>query len=163
MNRTDLTVSAVVERDGRFLVVEERSSGMVVVKHPGGRIEAGESPEQAVIRKTREETGCSITVGGLLGVYLWIHPQTRQQYLRIVYVGNYVSHDTACMLDDAVYAVHWLIPADLERRSQDHRSPIVMRCVRDFLDGRRQPENLLAGLTPLQQNVSAVMANAALV
>jgi phosphatase NudJ len=102
-------------------------------------------------------------VGGLLGVYLWIHPQTRQQYLRIAYVGNYVSHDEARMLDDGVYAVHWLTPADLERRTQTLRSPIVMRCVDDYLAGQRQPDNWLSGLMPVQQNVAAVMANAALV
>ena len=49
MHVTDLTVSAVVERDGRFLIVEERSSGVVVMNHPGGHIESGESPEQAVV------------------------------------------------------------------------------------------------------------------
>ena len=89
MNRTDLTVSAVVERDGRFLIVEERSSGIVVMNHPGGHIEAGESPELAVVREAFEETGCEITAGSLVGVYLWIHPQTRQrQFVDRIRRGN---------------------------------------------------------------------------
>ena len=163
MNRTDLTVSAVIERDGRFLIVEERSSGLIVINHPGGHIESGESPEQAVVRETLEETGCTINVGGLLGIYLWIHPQTRQQFLRIVYVGNYLSHDEDRALDDSVYAIHWLTPADLQRRLEKLRTPIVMRCVEDYLAGKRQPESLLSDFMPLQQNVSAVMATAALV
>ncbi len=163
MNKTDLTVSAVVERDGRFLIFEERSSGIVVMNHPGGHIEAGESPEQAVVREALEETGCQITAGELLGVYLWIHPQTRQQYLHIAYVGNYISHDDTRRLDDGVYAVHWFSPADLERRMQRVRSPIVMRCVKDYLAGQRKSDNFLSGLMPVQQNVAAVMANAALV
>ena len=163
MNRTDFTVSAVVERDGRFLIVEERSSGIVVMNHPGGHIGAGESPEEAVVREGFEETGCEITLGSLVGVYLWIHPQTRQQYLHIAYVGNYIAHDEARRLDDGVYGVHWLSPADLERRMQSLRSPIVMRCVEDYLAGHRQPDNFLASLMPVQQNVSAVIANAALV
>jgi 8-oxo-dGTP pyrophosphatase MutT (NUDIX family) len=162
MNRTDLTVSAVVERDGRFLIVEERSSGTVVMNHPGGHIETGESPEQAVVREALEETGCVITVGGLLGVYLWIQPQTRQQYLCIAYVGKFLSHDDSRVLDDGVYGVHWLSPADLQRRMQKLCSPVVMRCVEDYLAGRRQPDNFLARLMPVQQNVAAVMANAAL-
>ena len=160
---TDLTVSAVVERDGRFLIVEERSSGVVVMNHPGGHIESGESPEQAVVREALEETGCKITVGEMLGIYLWIHPQTRQQYLRIAYVGNYVSHDESRVLDDGVYAIHWLTPADIQQRMQRLRSPMVMRCVEDYLAGRRQPDSFLASLMPVQQNVAAVMANAALV
>ncbi len=160
---TDLTVSAVVERDGRFLIVEERSSGVVVMNHPGGHIESGESPEQAVVREALEETGCKITVGEMLGIYLWIHPQTRQQYLRIAYVGNYVSHDESRVLDDGVYAIHWLTPADIRQRMQRLRSPMVMRCVEDYLAGRRQPDSFLASMMPVQQNVAAVMANAALV
>ena len=153
----------MVERDGRFLVVEERLSGVVVVNHPGGHIEGGESPEQAVVREALEETGCQITVGGLVGVNLWIHPQTRQQYLRIAYVGNYHSHDESRVLDDGVYGVHWLTPADLKHRMQSLRSPIVMCCVEDYLAGQRQPDSFLASLMPVQQNVAAVMANAALV
>ncbi len=163
MHRTDLAVSAVVEHEGRFLIVEERSSGVVVMSHPGGHIEVGESPEQAVVREALEETSCQITVGGLLGVYLWIHPQTRQQYLRIAYVANYVSHDDNLVLDDGINAVHWFTPADLQRRMQTFRSPIVMRCVEDYLAGKRKPDSFLAILMPLQQNVAAVMANAALV
>jgi 8-oxo-dGTP pyrophosphatase MutT (NUDIX family) len=163
MNKTDLTVSAVVERDGRFLIVEERSSGIVVMNHPGGHIEAGESPEQAVVREALEETGCQITVGALLGVYLWIHPQTRQQYLRIAYVGSYLSHDESRVLDNGVYAVHWFTPADLRQRMQRLRSPMVMRCVEDFQAGLRKSDSFLSGLMPVQQNVAAVMANAALV
>ncbi|HEX9852645.1 MAG TPA: NUDIX domain-containing protein, partial [Woeseiaceae bacterium] len=84
---TDLTVSAVVARNEKYLIVEERSSGVVVITQPGGHIEAGESPEDAVVRETMEESGCLISVSGLLGVYLWIHPQTRQQFLRIAYTA----------------------------------------------------------------------------
>ena len=99
----------------------------------------------------------------MLGIYLWIHPQTRQQYLRLAYVGNYVSHDESRVLDDGVYAIHWLTPADIQQRMQRLRSPMVMRCVEDYLAGRRQPDSFLASLMPVQQNVAAVMANAALV
>jgi hypothetical protein len=76
---TDLTVSAVVERHERFLTIEKRVSGVVVVTQPGAHIETDESPEQATIRGGLQESGCQFTVTGLLGVYLWIHPQTRQQ------------------------------------------------------------------------------------
>ena len=80
-----------------------------------------------------------------------------------MYVGNYISHDESRMLDDGVFAVHWLTPADLERRMQDFRTPVVMRCVEDYLAGQREPDGLLAGLMPLQENAAAVMASAALV
>ena len=68
MLSTDLTVSAVVAQNDRFLMIEHRSSGVVVVTQPGGHIETGEAPEQAVVREALEETGCEISVSGLLGV-----------------------------------------------------------------------------------------------
>ena len=160
---TDLTVSAVVEIDDRFLMIEERSSGIVVVNQPGGHIQAGESPEQAIIRETVEEARCEITVSGLLGVYLWIHPQSRQQFLRIVYTADMVSEDHSRNLDNGIFAVHWYTLADLRQRKKDLRSPVVMRCVEDYVSGHRQPDSLLAGMAPVQQNVSSIIANACLV
>ena len=160
---TDLTVSAVVEQDGRYLIVEERSSGVAVLTQPGGHIETDESPEQAVVRETLEETRHVVEVDSLLGVYLWIHPQTRQQFLRIVYVADLVREDRQAPLDDAIHAVHWYTQKDLERRGRMLRTPVVTRCIADYLSGRRQPDMLLAELGPIQKNVDAILANACLV
>lgn len=160
---TDLTVSAVVERSGRFLIVEERASGVVVLNHPGGHIEGGESPEQAAVREALEEAACEISVTGLLGVYLWIHPQTRQNFLRIVHTAELVSEQPGRHLDDGIYAVHWLTLSDLQRRRSNIRSPVVLRSIEDYLAGKRQPPGLLAGLMPVQHNVDLVLANANLV
>ena len=160
---TDLTISAVVEQDGKFLIVEERSSGIVVVNQPGGHIESGESPEQAVVREAVEEAGCRIKVSELLGVYLWIHPQSRQQFLRIVYTADLLGQDTARKLDDGVYAVHWYSIADLRQRQKNLRTPVVLRCIEDYLQGTRQPDSFLADMIPIQQNVGRVLANARLI
>ncbi len=160
---TDLTVSAVVEQDGRYLVVEERASGVIVITQPGGHIETDESPEQAVVREVLEETRCIVDVDTLLGVYLWIHPQTRQQFLRIVYIAKRVSEDLSSPLDDGIHAVHWFTLQDLQRRQRDLRSPVVLRCIEDYLAGRRRPESLLTTMLPVHKNVDAVLANAWLV
>ena len=160
---TDLTVSAVVEVDNRFLLIEERSSGIVAVNQPGGHIEAGESPEEAIIHETLEKARCEILVSGLLGVYLWIQPQSRQQFLRIVYIADMLSEDHSRNLDHGIHAVHWYTMADILHHKNNLRSPVVLRCVEDYLAGCRQPESLLAGMAPVQQNVAAVMANACLV
>lgn len=160
---TDLTVAAVVPRDGRYLIVEERASGAMVITQPGGHIEAGESPEEAVVRETLEETGCLVEVESLLGVYLWIHPQSRQQFLRIVYVASLVSDDRSLPLEEGVHAVHWYSLDDLRRRRQSLRNPVVLRCIDDYVAGVRRPQDLLAPMMPVQNNVDAVIANALLV
>lgn len=160
---TDLTVSAVVENDGKFLTIEERSSGVVVVNQPGGHIEGGETPEQAAERETLEEAGCEICVTGLLGVYLWIHPQTRQNHLRIVYLADLIAQDSNRELDEGVCAVHWLTASDLRRRSRNLRYPTVLRSVEDYLAGKRQPSSLLSDMMPIQRNVDRILANASLV
>ncbi len=160
---TDLTVGALVERDGRFLIIEERASGRLVVTQPGGHLEGGESPEDAAARETLEETGVRVEIRELLGVYLWIHPQTRQQFLRIMFVADMLGMQPNARLDDGIEAVYWYTRADLKRRAQDLRTPIVLRCVDDYRTGQRQSVDLLTNLQPLQQNVHAVLANASLV
>ena len=160
---TDLTVSTIVERDDHFLMIEERSSGLLVVNQPGGHINAGESPEQAAEREALEESGCIVSVTGLLGVYLWIHPQTRQNFLRIVYIADLVSEHPKRRLDNGIQAVHWYKLSDVQQRKRELRSPIVLRSIEDYIAGNRQSVSLLADMMPIQQNVDQVLANAALV
>ncbi len=163
MSPTDLTVAAVVEHDGRYLLVEERAMGLVVLNQPGGHIESGESPEDAVVRETLEETGCAVNCGDMIGVYLWIHPQTRQQFLRIVYMATFVSCDASLQLDQSIIARHWMTRAELETRRVSMRTPIVLRCMQDYEAGRRESDKLFAGMLPLQNNVHRVIARADLV
>ena len=163
MYPTDLTVAAVVDLDGRFLIVEEQAINRKVLSQPGGHIEAGESPEEAVVRETLEETGCEVECGELIGIYLWIQPQTRQQFLRIVYEAKFVSCDEDRKLDDGIIARRWATLPELEARRRLLRSPAVTRCVQDYISGKRQSDALLSGMLPLQQNVHRVLANADLV
>jgi len=163
MYPTDLTVSAVVENDGLYLLVEEYSMGEVVLNQPGGHIEAGESPEDAVVREVLEETGCDVACGELIGVYLWIHPQTRQQFLRIVFVAQYLDCDEQRTLDHNIVGRLWQTRMELENQQSSLRTPVVLRCIHDYETGRRQSDSLLSGMLPLQHNVDAVLANADLV
>ncbi len=163
MYPTDLTVAAVVLNEGRYLFVEETASRRRVLTQPGGHIEAGESPEQAVVRETMEETGCTVVCEDLIGVYLWIQPQTRQQFLRLVYSADFVSCDEHAKLDSGIIERRWLTLADVEKARQHLRSPVVLRCLHDFESGKRQSDALITGMLPLERNVAAVMAAADLV
>ena len=163
MLATDLTVGALVERDGAFLIVEERVAGDLVLTQPGGHLEQAESPENAAARETLEEAGCEITATELLGLYLWIHPQTRQQFLRLMYVCDLVFEHSEPKLDEGIVAVHWMGADDLCRQSLRHRTPIVERAVRDYIDGTRAGRDMLSGMQPVQRNVPAMLASASLV
>lgn len=160
---TDLTVSAVVEQDGSFLIIEETVSGKVVITQPGGHIETGESPEEATRREVFEEAACDIDVTDLIGVYLWIHPQTGQQFLRIVYAADLVRIHGRKPPDASIHSVHWFSHADLVRRNASLRSPVVLRCIDDYLAGLRQPSSMFTNLKPIQKHVDSVLANARLI
>jgi ADP-ribose pyrophosphatase YjhB (NUDIX family) len=163
MYSTDLTVGAIIEQEGRFLLVKERAMGREVISQPGGHIEAGESPEAAVVRETLEETACTIECNELVGIYLWIHPQTRQQFLRLNYAARFISCNESRPLDEGIIDRRWMTLSDLQARRATLRSPVVLRCVQDFVAGRRESDALLTGMLPLQQNVHKVLATADLV
>ncbi len=163
MYPTDLTVAAVVLNEGRYLIVEETANRRNVLTQPGGHIEAGESPEEAVVREVMEETACTVLCEDLIGVYLWIQPQTRQQFLRLVYLADFVDCDEGAKLDKGVIARRWLTLPELEKSRAVLRSPVVLRCIHDFEAGVRQSDALLTGMLPLDKNVAAVMAAADLV
>ena len=163
MYPTDLTVAAVIEHEGRYLLVEERAMGRRVLTQPGGHIEADESPEQAVVREVPEETGCTVECEDMIGVYLWIHPQTRQQFLRIVYAARFIGCDESLPLDDGILDRRWMSLGDLRDRRSVLRTPAVLRCVEDYVSGRRESDALLTGMVPLQQNVHRILAAADLV
>ena len=160
---TDLTVSTVVRHEDRYLIIEELAAGRRVLTQPGGHIDAGESPEQAVIRETLEESGCKVYPREMIGVYLWIHPQTRQQFLKLVYASDFVSCDESRSLDSGVIRRHWMSRDDLEHARQRLRTPVVLRCIHDFELGKRQSDTLLSGMLSLENNVEAVLARADLV
>jgi len=160
MYSTDLTVSAVVDLDGRFLLVQEMAEGRRVLSQPGGHIETGETPEVAVVRETLEETGCEVECGELIGVYLWIQPQTRQQFLRIAYRATFISCDEERELDKGIIARRWATLDQIESRESQLRSPAVLRSVRDYAAGRRQSDALLSGMLPLQNNVQKILTTA---
>lgn len=141
--KPDVTVAALVERDGRFLVVEERIRGRVVINQPAGHVEDGESLQAAVIRETLEETAWRFTPESLLGLYLW-RSRRGHSTLRIAFTGSVDGFDAQRALDPPVMATHWLSRPDLLARRAQLRTPLVMRCVDDFLAGRRLPLDAVA-------------------
>lgn len=141
-----ITVAAVAETDGRFLVVEERIDQRLVINQPAGHVEPGETLLEAVVREVREETAWLFTANELVGVYLWRHPGTGRTTKRFAFSGAVTDHRDGQQLDDGIVGTRWLTRAELKEREPQLRSPLVLRCVEDYLAGRRQPFAAAAAL-----------------
>lgn len=142
--RPDLTVAAVVQRQDRFLIVEERINGRLVLNQPAGHVEEGESIIAAVTRETLEETAWHLAPAHLLGVYLWRNESSGRSFLRFAITGDVLRHEPERELDRGIVAAHWLSRDQLLAQSSRLRSPLVLRCIDDYLAGCRHD---LAALT----------------
>ncbi|HSY06320.1 MAG TPA: NUDIX hydrolase [Steroidobacteraceae bacterium] len=142
----EVTVAAVTEKDGRFLIVEERVGRRLLLNQPAGHVESGETLLAAVVREAREETAWCFEPRTLVGVYLWRNPANGRAILRFAFAGSVSDHDAAQALDRGILGTHWLTPRDLEHQPQRLRSPLVLRCVRDYLAGRHQTLQAVAQL-----------------
>jgi 8-oxo-dGTP pyrophosphatase MutT (NUDIX family) len=150
--RPDLTVAAIVQRDDRFLIVEERIRGQLVLNQPAGHVEEGESILDAVVRETLEETAWRFEPRHLLGLYQWRNPANGHSFLRVAISGEVLAHDPTRVLDQPVIAAHWLTREQLLAQPARLRSPLVLACIDDHLAGRRHE---LAALTHLGSSAIA--------
>jgi len=142
-----LTVAAVVERDGMFLLVEERIAGRLVLNQPAGHVENGETLRAAVIRETLEETAFTFVPEAILGVYLWGRGAGGPRFLRVAFCGRLTTHDPRRMLDTGIERVLWLPRSELVAGAAPPQIPMVLRSVEDFLSGIRQPIDRCEAMT----------------
>ena len=142
----EVTVAAVIERDGRFLLVEELISGRLVLNQPAGHLEDRETLLEAVIRETREETAWRFHPQALVGIYLWRSPETERSFLRFAFCGSVDDHRATQPLDAGIQRAVWLSREQLLAQPGRLRSPMVMRCVDDFVLGCRRPLESVATL-----------------
>lgn len=141
-----VTVAAIVQRDSRFLLVEERIEGRLVFNQPAGHLEAGETLIEAVVREAREETAWHFRPEAMVGTYLWHHPDNGRSYLRFAFCGQVEDHRPHQALDAGIVRAVWLTREQLRAQPGKLRSPLVMRCIEDYLLGKRQPLDSVASL-----------------
>ncbi|MGH8221168.1 MAG: NUDIX hydrolase [Steroidobacteraceae bacterium] len=148
--KPEVTVAALAERDGRFLIVEERIKGRLVFNQPAGHVETGETLLEAVVREAREETAWRFTPRHLVGVYLLGgtggQGAPARSTLRFAFAGTADDHRAEQPLDRGILRTHWLTRAELIERQPRLRSPLVLRCIDDCLAGRRHALDLVAYL-----------------
>lgn len=140
-----VTVAAVIERDGRYLMVEETVDGRRVLNQPAGHLEADESLQQAVVREVLEETARPFTPTGLIGVYRWVSP-AGPIFIRFAFSGQAGEPEPGRALDPDIERTLWLSEDALSARHDQLRSPLVLRCIRDARDHGSQPLDLLRDL-----------------
>jgi ADP-ribose pyrophosphatase len=136
------SVATIVERDGLFLMVEERDQGRVVFNQPAGHLDEHESLFDAAIRETLEETAWRVELTALIGIYHYPAPNG-VTYIRHCFAARALAHDSTRALDDGIIAAHWLPAETILDAGFAARSPIVGRCLRDYLAGKRYPLDLI--------------------
>ena len=144
--KPNVTVAAIIEHDGRFLLVEEHTVDGLRLNNPAGHLDCGESPEQACTRETLEETTYAFSPTALVGVYLSRQQPTRQAeitYMRFAFCGELGAPDPSRQLDAGIVRTLWLTPAEIRASHARLRSPIVLSCIEDYLDGKRYPLSLV--------------------
>jgi len=137
--KPNVTVAAVVEDQGRFLMVKEQTPAGIRYNQPAGHLEPGETLVAAVIRETLEETGWDVEPSGLLGIYQ-AEGQGEIQYLRFAFVCRALRHHSTRALDSGIIAAQWLTPAEIEALRPQHRGPSVAATLADALT--RTPTDL---------------------
>ena len=139
--KPNVTVAAIIERDGRFLLVEEDTADGLRLNNPAGHLDPGESPAQGVVRETLEETAHTFTPTALVGIYLsrFLRESTGEDvtYLRFAFCGELGDAIVGQALDQGIVRTLWMSADELRQCKERHRSPMLMQCVTDYLTGQR--------------------------
>jgi 8-oxo-dGTP pyrophosphatase MutT (NUDIX family) len=145
-NRPAVTVATVVERAGRFLLIEEETRAGLRLNQPAGHVEEGESLVSAAARETLEEAAWRVDPTALVGVYQWGSPHSGATFVRFTFAAAPRARERDRRLDDGIVRTLWLPYEDIAARRNLHRSPLVLRSLDDYRAGRRWPLGLIANL-----------------
>lgn len=141
--RPSVTVAAIIERDGRFLMIEEETSDGLRLNNPAGHLEPGESPADGAVREALEEAAWHFRPTALLGVYLSRSPRSNSgvdtTYVRFAFTGDLGEHEPDRPLDTGIVRTLWMTAEEVRASAARHRSPLVVRCIDDYVAGLRHP------------------------
>jgi ADP-ribose pyrophosphatase YjhB (NUDIX family) len=134
-----VTVATVVERDGRYLLVEEFDGTRLVINQPAGHLDPGESLVEAAIRETLEETAWQVEIEGLVGLALYTAPGNGVTYHRTTFAGRALSEEAGRALDKDINRTLWLSYEEMQQQSANMRSPLVLKAVEQYRSGALVP------------------------
>ena len=141
--KPNVTVAALIERDGHYLLVEEETDDGIRFNQPAGHLDEGESLTAACSREALEETAWHFTPLSVVGVYQWLRPQGDITYLRFAFAGTLGDHVPGRVLDEGILRAVWMSPEEIHATAARHSSPLVWQCVADHLAGQRYPLELI--------------------
>jgi ADP-ribose pyrophosphatase YjhB (NUDIX family) len=141
--KPNVTVAAVIEREGRFLLVEEETAQGLRFNQPAGHWEPDETLASATIREVLEESAYDFEPQYLIGIYRWHAQESDTTYLRFAFGGTVAAHHPELKLDEGIVRAVWLSMDEIRANCVLHRSPLVLRCIEDYLAGKRYPLDLL--------------------
>ena len=162
--KPSVTVAAIIERDGLYLLVEEHTPEGLRLNNPAGHLDPGEAPAEACARETLEETAHRFRPTSLVGIYRWVYrpAQVKERrgsapsstpdggleagttFFRFAFAGTLEGVEEGRALDREIRALHWMTPDEIRARAADHRSPLLQQCVDDYVAGRRFPIDVLS-------------------
>lgn len=157
--KPNVTVAAIIEKNGRYLLIEEQTQEGLRLNNPAGHLDPGESPEQGCAREALEETAHPFTPKALVGIYLsrFQRLSTGEDitYVRMAFCGDIGEPQAGLKLDEGIVRTLWMTPEEIRASADRHRSPLVLQCIEDHLAGQRFPLNVIhtdpavAALPPL--------------
>jgi 8-oxo-dGTP pyrophosphatase MutT (NUDIX family) len=136
-----VTVATIVEREGRFLFVEERIAGMLVLNQPAGHLDPHETIVDAAARETLEETGWQVHIDALVVIDQF--ETSQRAFVRFAFAATALRFDAARPLDVGIERALWLSREELIARQAQHRSPLVLAGLDAYLAGVRLPLSAL--------------------
>ena len=146
MLKPEITVATVVEKNKRFLLVEEETEYGILLNQPAGHLEAGESLVEAAVREMLEETTYEICPKALIGIYLLEYKLKNNEkisFLRFTFTGEIgLKQDRA--LDPDILRTVWMTYDEIAACPERHRSAMVLKSIDDYRKGQHMPLSVLS-------------------
>jgi 8-oxo-dGTP pyrophosphatase MutT (NUDIX family) len=146
--KPNVTVAAVIEQNGKFLLIEEHTAQGLRLNTPAGHLDPGESPIEGCVRETLEETAHAFTPTALIGIYMArsSHRTGNKEdvtYMRFSFAGELGAREAGRALDEGIVRTVWMTADEIRASVPRHRSPLLLQCIEDYLAGKRYPLDLI--------------------
>lgn len=132
-----VTVATIVEKDNKFLIVEEFLHGKKTLNQPAGHLDQGETLIQAAIRETQEESGWHVEISHMIELAQWTSPNSDTHFLRACFAGKPIKHFPKQKLDDGIIRALWMSRDELQQNSYRLRSPLVLEHIDHYIAGKK--------------------------